>query len=347
MWNVIASFYGGNIGVSTPFIASDMMSRLFAIEQQLVEWEHLLPPSLALQKVEKLAAISDVVDPTTFYIERFRIILTLRYHNLCVLMYRPILVKFLDIIGRDVLDTEVQEVKLMQQIGHNSIYKCAQASMDIIAIVSTIVASDGYQRNLLGAWWFSLYYTFNAALVIFAALLVERDRELHGAQPLSLPIPSHKLHRSLSDASQALRLLDSKNKMVDTCALYLEQLTGFLMAIGEQRLSFYFSLYIITILLAHILTGYAVDAPSIPVPVSMNSAFGNNARTSLPSYRSDFILPPSRETITNLSPVGMDFGEFVLDGDINFMSQLAGTGIAYSIPAALEMNNVMNHMESK
>jgi len=232
MWNVIASFYGGNIGFDNPSTAFDMMSRLFAIEQQLVEWENLLPPSLALRKVEELAAISDVFDPTTFYVERFRIILTLRYHNLCVLMHRPILVKFLDIIGRDLLDTEIQEVNLMQQIGHNSIQKCVQASMDIITIVSTIVASNGYQRNLLGAWWFSLYYTFNAALVIFAALLVERDRKVNGTQPLSLPAPPHELYKSLSDASQALRLLDSKNKMVDTCALYLEQLTGFICSIG-------------------------------------------------------------------------------------------------------------------
>jgi len=233
MWNVIASFYGGNLGFDSTSTAFDMMSRLFTVEQQLNEWEHLLPPSLALRKVEDLAAISEVLDQSTFHEERFRIILTLRYHNLCVLMHRPILVKFLDVIGRDLLDAEVQEVNLMQQIGQNSIHKCVQASMNIIAIVSTIVVSDGYQRNLLGAWWFSLYYTFNAGLVIFAALVIERDRKLNGSQPLILPVSSNELYKSLSDASGALRLLDCKNKMVDTCALYLEQLTGFLGSLGQ------------------------------------------------------------------------------------------------------------------
>jgi len=78
----------------------------------------------------------------------------------------------------------------------------------------------------------------------------------------------------------------------------------------------------------------------------MNSVYGNATGTALSSYRSDVLLPPSREALSHLSPVGMDFGEFVLDGDINFMNQLAGAGFAYGIPTGLEMGNVMNHMEN-
>jgi len=81
----------------------------------------------------------------------------------------------------------------------------------------------------------------------------------------------------------------------------------------------------------------------------MNSLFDNTSGTALSSYRSDVILPPPHEAMSHLSPVGMDFGEFVLDGDINFMNQLAGVGFAYGmgVPGGSEMGNAMNNLENR
>lgn len=238
MWSVINLSYGGNIGCDTETTASETVSRLFAMEQQLVDWERFLPPTLGLREVDELATTFDFIDPVTSSLKRFRTILALRYHNLRVLLHRPILVKFLDTIGKSVVDSDMQEVSLMQQIGSNSTQICVQSSMKIITIVSTIVASDGPQRTYLGAWWFSLYYTFNAALVVFATLLVVKDRAVDGAAPLPLPVSEIELQTSLGNAARALRRLDCDNRMVDKCAAYLDQLAGVLEALSQTPLPF-------------------------------------------------------------------------------------------------------------
>ena len=150
MWSVISLSYGGNIGIDQHTTAFDTVSRLFGMEQQLVEWERLLPSTLTLRQSGEFLASTQISDPSSLALERFRTILTLRHHNVRVLLHRPILVKFLDITGRKSPETDIQEVNLMQQIGNNSVQICVQASMNIIKVVSTIVASNGTHRNLLG-----------------------------------------------------------------------------------------------------------------------------------------------------------------------------------------------------
>ncbi|KAF4631594.1 hypothetical protein G7Y89_g6531 [Cudoniella acicularis] len=306
MWTVIDLSYGGNIGCDPPTSAFDTVSRLFGLEQQMVDWERRLPKSLGLPEASHLTITSNVIDPITSSLSRFRIILAVRYLNLRVLLHRPILVKFLDITGNNANDLDVQEVNLIQQIGSNSVLVCVESSMKIIAIVSTIVASRGSQRTWLGAWWFSLYYTFNAALVIFATLLIVEDRVINGTVRLSLPVSELDLKRSLADAALALRRLDCENHMVDRCAAYLEQLAGVIEA----------------------LTTIPGAAPDLS-----NMAYGDSASSTLQSlYNANSPLPLSAESIVmNTSPLGMDFGEFMLEGDIEFLNQLVGVGSAQGI----------------
>jgi hypothetical protein len=129
-------------------------------------------------------------------------------------------------VGKSPSISEAQEASSLQQIGSNSIQTCVQSSMEIIAIVRAIVGGSNHHRSLLGAWWFSLYYTFNAALVIFASLLIVRDHSVTSVIQLPLRVSDLDLWRSLVDASQALRHLDRENRMVDRCAAYLEQLAS-------------------------------------------------------------------------------------------------------------------------
>ncbi len=153
MWNVIDLSYGGNIGCDKPTSIFDTVARHFQMEQQLVEWERTLPLNLALRRSQDIPWEED----DGHLLERFRVILTLRYHNSRILLHRPILVKFLDISGKP--DSGGQELILLQQIGSNSVQSCVQSSMEIISIVNSIVHSTGKRRGNLGAWWFSLYYS--------------------------------------------------------------------------------------------------------------------------------------------------------------------------------------------
>jgi hypothetical protein len=150
MWNVITLLYGGNVGCDGPDHILDTVSNLFKMEQQLVDWERGLPPSLFLRKSQDIPIDSRDLS------EKFRIILTLRHHNLRILLHRSILVRFLDIIGAD--DISSQEQALLQQIGSNSVDICVLSSIETIAIVSVIVKSGDSRSGMLGAWWFTLYY---------------------------------------------------------------------------------------------------------------------------------------------------------------------------------------------
>ncbi|CAK7208056.1 hypothetical protein SEUCBS139899_010890, partial [Sporothrix eucalyptigena] len=67
---------------------------------------------------------------------------------------------------------------------------CVRRAEDIINIIHQVLVRPGLGRDLIGAWWFTLYYIFNAALTLFGGLLVpncdgdlstgQLDRLIHG-----------------------------------------------------------------------------------------------------------------------------------------------------------------------
>jgi hypothetical protein len=233
MWNVINLCYDSNIGSADRLSVFDTVSRLFQFEQQLVDWKRDLPSSLVLhQPIDVLSASSppDLIDSS---LERFPTILTLRYHNLRVLLHRPVLVMFLDITGTSASRLDTQELTLLKQMGSNSIRICVQSSIEIIDIVSMLVTSTSLRRTSLGAWWFSLYYTYNAALVIFASLLILQDQNNSGSVIAVLPVSAQELRAHLDKALLAFRQLHSENRMVERCADYLGQLMAVLDVLSE------------------------------------------------------------------------------------------------------------------
>jgi histidinol-phosphate/aromatic aminotransferase/cobyric acid decarboxylase-like protein len=105
----------------------------------------------------------DQTSPSPQYFSwKFRVILTLRYLNLRVLLHRPVLVKF--IAASRYPDRDQQDLKILQQIGMNSMQIVTESAMEIIDIVSRVVLEPGWKQSLLGAWWFSLYYSKDTLL---------------------------------------------------------------------------------------------------------------------------------------------------------------------------------------
>jgi len=288
MWKVTDSLYGGNIGCEEQPNVFDTVARLFQMEHQLVEWKSKLPPQMELVQSEGILSANDDVSPS----ERYRIILTLRYHNLRILIHRLILVKFLDLSGKATADD--QQLILLQQIGSNSVKICVQSATEIISIVNIVVHSTGARRTLLGAWWFSLYYTFNAALVIFASLLVCQNFSVVGP---FLPTSIDVSRRSLDKAVDALQLLDNGNRMVEKCRTYLRQL-GFVLDMLSSN-QFPTSAETVSVISDH---------------VDLNrQAFENNVT---------FTMSGNNFT-TNQSPLGMDLGEFMTEGDLEFLNHFS------------------------
>jgi hypothetical protein len=129
------------------------------MEQNLFSWERSLDQNLQLISTPKLDEMPREIESTSFayFSWKFRVILTLRYLNLRVLIHRPVLVKF--IAASRSPDRESPELKLLQQMGLNSMQICTESAMEIIGIVHRVVSEPGWKHSLLGAWWFSLYYS--------------------------------------------------------------------------------------------------------------------------------------------------------------------------------------------
>ncbi|KAI3012293.1 transcriptional regulator family: Fungal Specific TF [Aspergillus niger] len=224
--NIIDRIYGQNLGCDSPLSIGETVGRVLGIENQLFSWVLGLPESLrqvTVQSMREEIERSEVGDEGhhKLYPLKFRIILTLRYFHVQILLHRPILVKFLDATGPSGL--EADEVKLLNDIGYSSMNKCVDSAMGIIDIIHELVSTTGWQKDLLGAWWYSLYYTFNAALVIIGAMWVQRNRDT-SEDPVDNGGNNNNMDIYLSRAVLTLQNLNVGNRMVDRCKYYLDQL---------------------------------------------------------------------------------------------------------------------------
>jgi hypothetical protein len=176
LYTIIDQLYGNNIACSFKPSAAETVARAYKIESQLSEWQQGLPPELRLITTADLA--TEILPPEgdtaveAWQNLRLRFILTLRYTNIRILLHRPILVKFLE--GFDTSPNN-HEMSLLRQVGTNSIQIAIQSAKEIIGLVHSAVRSSSLskKRGLLGAWWFSLYYSTNPLLhSIIGSLLI-------------------------------------------------------------------------------------------------------------------------------------------------------------------------------
>ncbi|KAL4807917.1 fungal-specific transcription factor domain-containing protein [Aspergillus unguis] len=237
---IIDQLYGQNLGCGSPLPVREIVSRVLGIESQLFSWEIALPESMRRVTIQTMRDEIEIADsgqsrnnhepfPPSLFPLKFRVILTLRYLHVQILLYRPVLAKFLDITGvSGDRVVEPAEDRLLNDIGYSSVKKCVEAAMGIIDIIHELISSLQWSRNLLGAWWYSLYYTFNAALVIIGATWVHRT-----SKPAAHAIANIEIYPGR--AVDTLSKLDRGNRMVDRCRYYLEQLISALRLNPQQE----------------------------------------------------------------------------------------------------------------
>jgi hypothetical protein len=162
MYQIIDTCYGQNLGLEEFVADAEMISLTLKMETLLDDWKCRTLPSLELQlcNVPLVAQDLEKTEAKDKSIQRFNLVLSLRFHNLRILLHRPILEKFLDAYrgashgGFGDLDTS-----MMRQICISSIENCLDSARIIISIVHTVVMSKGWRRDLLGAWNYSLFYS--------------------------------------------------------------------------------------------------------------------------------------------------------------------------------------------
>jgi hypothetical protein len=91
-------------------------------------------------------------------IDRFRIILTMRYHNLRLLIHRAILMRLCELID-DCDDVDSSDTLVLQDIARSTVYISIESATEMIGIVRSLVEMQWAQRGLLGVWWCALYHS--------------------------------------------------------------------------------------------------------------------------------------------------------------------------------------------
>jgi hypothetical protein len=154
---IIDQLYGQNLGCDEPISVGDSIAKILSISQSLETWERSLPQNLSLVTVQDIINAKEPGPEEAQFTFKYRLILTLRYLHVQILLHRPILVKFIDACGEDSMNSS--DHRLLQQIGSNSLQVCSESAMNIIDMMYEVLHSTGWHKSLLGAWWFSLYYS--------------------------------------------------------------------------------------------------------------------------------------------------------------------------------------------
>ncbi|KAJ9613115.1 hypothetical protein H2200_003056 [Cladophialophora chaetospira] len=207
--NAVEVLYGNNLGYEVPKPVYSLASDVLHTEQKLDEWRTNLPPWL------QPGHLSDTEDALT---KRFQSITVVRYNYMRALIHRPMMVRLL--LQATEHQTRDNTQNHLRGIGQRSLEACVDASKELISCVYAVCKAHA-QKELLGTWWCSLYFTFTAALNLFAACLLQIKDGRESEDGLRSPL---QLRKSFQQAIRTLEILDEGNSAVYKCIVCLKNL---------------------------------------------------------------------------------------------------------------------------
>jgi hypothetical protein len=159
MGNVIDLLYGGNLGCGEKLPNYELTISIMKVRRMLEGWARQLPPHMGLIHISKLTGNISA----DFMLARFRMILTLRFNNVRILAHRIVLVRVCELVA-DSDASQTVDLMELRDVAGNAVEACVSSSADIVNLVGYAVRDDaGLARQLLGAWWFTLYYGEHAS----------------------------------------------------------------------------------------------------------------------------------------------------------------------------------------
>jgi len=150
---IISDLYGENLQAEPVLTLSKMLEMTVTLEQKLMTWRQNLIPQLQRRPWEDVDP-DNIGDPI---FNRLSVIMTLRYLNTRILLHRPILSSFLRRKTRSLSDQPAPENNelFFLNLGDRSIQVCESSAMEMVNIIHKMSKPP----SLLGAWWFSAYYS--------------------------------------------------------------------------------------------------------------------------------------------------------------------------------------------
>ena len=150
----------------------ECFSQLGLLEKQLAAWFQNLPPHLKSPILFNPSSLQDRI------FARQATILSLRYHHCDTLIHRPYFIAELQRIEAISFGSEPQWTGLREGMGrattNASIAACINSARRVLDIIIDALKSHGR----LGAWWYTLYYAFQAALLLLASGLITHRSEM-------------------------------------------------------------------------------------------------------------------------------------------------------------------------
>lgn len=160
MYHVIDTCYSQNLGLEAITDDSEILSLVMDGERQLEAQRSQIARELRLHIHDAPVQPEDLerVERQDVIRERFNIVISLRYHNIRILLHRPVLERILDTYA-GAGSPNIYDKSILHQIGIRNIEACVDSAKVIISAVHTVVLSASWRRDLLGAWNYSLFYS--------------------------------------------------------------------------------------------------------------------------------------------------------------------------------------------
>ncbi|KAF2173952.1 hypothetical protein M409DRAFT_16222 [Zasmidium cellare ATCC 36951] len=160
--DLLGELYDQNRSCRQSLGTSDLLTRVMKLDERCHDWQSNLSPSL------KLVRPGDHTSPTETPADGARVVLTLRYFSIQLLLYRSILTEYLGHVASGTLPIQTASMDAACQI---YVSVCADIAKETIDLIADAQRSG----TALPSWWFVLYYLFQSALVIFGTVVFAKS----------------------------------------------------------------------------------------------------------------------------------------------------------------------------
>ncbi|GKZ31223.1 hypothetical protein AbraIFM66950_011514 [Aspergillus brasiliensis] len=188
--DILAQLYGDNMAANNSMGVFETLRSAFDLSWKLSEWRSSVPAEIRPGSVITAPEI-----PRALQMQRFQTGLSLYFHAAQALIYRPVLLRFLQYKPDGTNATET--LSLLKDSGFLTIKKCMYTCSGGVALAKTIVDEQFLPTSLWGAWWMTNFLVFNASMMHF------EDIDL--------------ILSDLKDASEVHRRLNRNNLIISRC----------------------------------------------------------------------------------------------------------------------------------
>ncbi|GLA41750.1 hypothetical protein AnigIFM63309_009855 [Aspergillus niger] len=205
--DILAQLYGDNMAANNSMGVFETLRSAFDLSWKLSEWRSSVPAEIRPGSVITAPEI-----PRALQMQRFQTGLSLYFHAAQALIYRPVLLRFLQYKPDGTNATET--LSLLKDSGFSTVKKCMYTCSGGVALAKTIVDEQFLPTSLWGAWWMTNFLVFNASMMHFGMLLISTQSSFSG---LMATEDIDLILSDLKDASEVHRRLNRNNLIISRC----------------------------------------------------------------------------------------------------------------------------------